>query len=779
MDFPILQIPPEYLSSSDSGSEGEFSPGSSPPSTPATPVSQLGASVSSFSFGRDALTTPSPKPRHRNIHPGRFRKGESKRRVLFATPSKPKRTPLPRKELLRGIKFPPPPATYPVHIKEGDVTSVKDLLIPHGSQVMDMEILSNVFQMLRCPDRDCTGTLQLHKYPLSYGLQSYYVLHCIRCHEAVARFSSSPHLNETSEQAVNNPKMFERRPSQINTRALIALHVTSLSWQDFRLTCNLLDLPIPGHNLGQKALDKLCLTVDSVVGETMNLAVKEVRQRLDMVDSNIPGALRCHVSFDASWHRRGHYSNQGFGAAIDSESGKVLDYDFCQRVCRKCLSWTDERKAANPDEYSSFISNHEDECTANFAGTSQAMEGEIAVKLWKRSVSQNRLVYSTYIGDGDSSSYKRVVASDPYIGKEQIRKEECLGHVQKRLKKHLKKGTSTSPAIAKSKVERVGQLYALVVYQNRGKTPNEIHLALYNLLDHLAEKHAHCPSHLNSWCYYGKALAERELYPEVALPIVRQPYLSAQEIARANEVFSVFAALPMCSSLTMGKTQNSNEALHSVVWHNSPKAKHVGQKSIHISTALAVSSFNEGSLSIAAVLREYGIAPSYTTLKHLAERDQIRNDKKDRAIKETVKRRRRQLKVRTTAAESSRMRREKSASKYHSGQYGTEGVLPSSSLPEEDEEDATTNCAVCDRRHCPKARGRKTDEWIGCDLCQRWFHARCVEITKVSAFRDTDYFCDDCENAYLLQKHPYLFILLCISLYLRKLYSLIFECLDH
>ena len=189
----------------------------------------------------------------------------------------------------------------------------------------------------------------------------------------------------------------------------------------------------------------------------------------------------------------------------------------------------------------------------------------------------------------------------------------------------------------------------------------------------------------------------------------------------------------MCSSLTMRKTQNSNGALHPVVWHNSPKAKHVGQKSIHISTALAISSFHEGSLCIAAVLREYGIAPSYTTLKHLAERDHIRNDKKDIALKETVKRRRRQLTVRTTAAESSRRRREKSASKCHSGQYCTEAVLPSSSLPEEDEEEATINCAVCDLRHCPKTRGRKSDEWIGCDLCQRWFHARCVGITNVSA----------------------------------------------
>ena len=489
--------------------------------------------------------------------------------------------------------------------------------------------------------------------------------------DTVSQFSSSPHQNETQTQAVNNPKMFLRRPSQINARAILAVHVTSLSWQDFRLTCALMDLPIPGHNLRQKALDNPSQTAESVAADSMNLATEDVRRRSNIENSNIPGAMRCHVSFDASWHRRGHYSNQGFGAAIDSESGKVLDYDLCQRVCRKCLAWTEERITNNPEEYSSFSSMHADECTANFLGTSQAMEGEIAVKLWQRSASQNQLVYATYIGDGDSSSFKRVVASDPYNGQEQVRKEECLGHVQKRLKKHLKKGSSTSHAIAKLKVERVGQLYALVVVQNRGKTPNEIQLALYKLLDHLAEKHANCPSTLKSWCYYGRARAERELNPEVTLPILRQPYLTVSEIDRANEVFSVFASVAMCSSLTMGKTQNSNEALHSVVWHNSPKAKHVGQKSIRCSTALAVSTFNEGSLSIAAVLHHYGISTTYATMNHLAVRDRIRNAKKDRAILETIKRRRRQLTVRTATAESSRRRREKSASKYHSGQYGT------------------------------------------------------------------------------------------------------------
>ena len=101
------------------------------------------------------------------------------------------------------------------------------------------------------------------------------------------------------------------------------------------------------------------------------------------------------------------------------------------------------------------------------------MEGAIAVDLWNRSVPRNRLVYSTYIGDGDSSSFKRVVKSNLYGSLEEVRKEECLGRSETAQEESCQK-SKTSPAIPRSKVERIGQLYALVVVQNRGENPGDI-----------------------------------------------------------------------------------------------------------------------------------------------------------------------------------------------------------------------------------------------------------------------------------------------------------------
>ena len=756
IDLPQLYIPEdlEHLATSDSESGTATTPSlASPPTTHGTPMSQLGGAISSFGFSNYDESPPSPSttPKSRKKrYPQRF---PSKHRGLFRTPSKVKpkrlRVSTHSSEILAGCTFPAQPQAYDVLLEEGGKVVTKSLYVPHGAQIMNMEILSCVFQLFGCCKPGCRGSLQLHKYPFIDGLQSYFVVHCDRCHCVVAKFSSSLHLDESPKQAVNNPKMFSHRACEVNVRALLALHTTSLSLLDFKLACSLLDLPVPKRDLNKRSIERFSQVTSKICGISMDLAAEEVRNRLDSEPSVIEGATRCHVSYDASWHRRGHYSNQGFGAAIDSTSGKVLDFGVMQRVCRKCSFWPEERQTSFPEDYAVFIENHAD-CTINFTGTSQAMEGAIAVDLWNRSIPRNQLVYSTYIGDGDSSSFKRVVESKPYGSREVVRKEECLGHVQKRLKKNLVKKSKTSPGIPKSKVEKIGQLYALVVVQNRGKQPEDICQALRTMLGHLGEDHSNCPERTNSWCYFARGQAELAIDPELTLPKRRIPYCNQVELARLEEVFGNFASRDMCGALTMGKTQNANESLHSVVWHNSPKGKYVGQKSLYCSSALAVTSFNEGSLCFAAVLNEYGIRASASTLYHLARRDKTRIYMRERAITQTQRRRRRQLKVRSHTAETSRQRREKSASKYSSGKFGTElAPIATSSVSKDPDsgDESDTTCSKCEQRNCPIGRRKKVQDWIGCDLCDRWFHGNCVGVKKVSDFSDTPYFCEDCEDS--------------------------------
>ena len=203
-------------------------------------------------------------------------------------------------------------------------------------------------------------------------------------------------------------------------------------------------------------------------------------------------------------------------------------------------------------------------------------------------------------------------------------------------KNHLSKRTKTLPKISMSKVERIGQLYALVVVQPRWRTPEDICAALWTMIGHLVEEHSTCPVRRDSLCYIARAQVELALDPMLTLPKRRSPYCTDVELAGVKGTFANFSSLEVCGALTMGKTQNVNDSLHSVVWHNSPKGKYLGQKSFYCSSALAVTSFNEGSLSFAGIINEYGIRASHSTLYHLAPiRDQIRNYNRDKAIIQT------------------------------------------------------------------------------------------------------------------------------------------------
>ena len=57
---------------------------------------------------------------------------------------------------------------------------------------------------------------------------------------------------------------------------------------------------------------------------------------------------------------------------------------------------------------------------------------------------------------------------------------------------------------------------------------------------------------------------------------------------------------------------------------------------------------------------------------------------------------------------------------------------------EEDDEHSETLCGSCGGNY-------NADEfWIGCDICERWFHGKCVKITPAKAESIKQYKCPSC-----------------------------------
>ena len=108
-------------------------------------------------------------------------------------------------------------------------------------------------------------------------------------------------------------------------------------------------------------------------------------------------------------------------------NGKIIDYGVLCKICPQCKYWN---RRKNTPEYVEWKLNHN--CAINHTGSAGSMEAAGVLNIFKRSVETKKLRYTSYLGDGDSKSFNDVVAADVYPGYV-VEKDECIGHVQKRV----------------------------------------------------------------------------------------------------------------------------------------------------------------------------------------------------------------------------------------------------------------------------------------------------------------------------------------------------------
>ena len=268
------------------------------------------------------------------------------------------------------------------------------------------------------------------------------------------------------------------------------------------------DMPAPcGRNhYPSHYLNKIEEVTKSAAEVSMLAAAEELHEEADHTPSAVPGCIDIPVSFDSSWKTRGFYSNLGFGSAISALTKKVLDYELLNRICEKCNRWSAKRREEHPDEYRKWYDSHKANCKVNHTGSSQSMEPAAAKLIWSRSVEKRKLCYTTFIGDGDSKSFQQVCDLNLY-NDTPVRKEECLAHVSKRLKKTLctvKKNTKNHAYIqhklAEPKATYISSNYSTAILQHKGQSPAVIAEGLNIFLSHASGTHEHCPT--NTWCQW-------------------------------------------------------------------------------------------------------------------------------------------------------------------------------------------------------------------------------------------------------------------------------------
>ena len=416
----------------------------------------------------------------------------------------------------------------------------------------------------------------------------------------------------------------------VHRRSVLAARRIGRGHAGLKKFCTVMDLPRPvsksNFHIHQVELEKAA----SVVAENSRNAAAQ-----SLIKSEGSGDVA--MTFDGTWQRRGFSSLNGVFTAISWTYGKVVDIHTSSKHCHQCVlkSAKLESRKMSPTIFSQWKDEHQQVCSANTTRSSPGMESEAAHLLWCRSLEKRKLWYTTYIGDGNCKGFNEVCTAKPY-GDVPVVKEECVGHIQKRMGKALrdlkkaKKGEKLSDGLGiggagrltDTTIDVLQMYYGLAIRANTTDLKAMAHNIWAGLWHRRSTdevpKHDFCPSGRDSWCGFQQVKAGK-----------KGTYVHHNSLPEA--VYE--AVLPVYQRLTdinllrrclMGATQNANEAFNGVVWRMCPKEVNSGHEVVKLASDLATISFNDGAVAFTEVLKEMGCHAGQNTVAGLQQEDKSR-----------------------------------------------------------------------------------------------------------------------------------------------------------
>ena len=229
------------------------------------------------------------------------------------------------------------------------------------------------------------------------------------------------------------------------------------------------------------------------------------------------------VTCDGTWATRGFTSKFGVVIVMSFETGRILDFEVLSKYCHQCALHSGDDTTSSA--YLEWWEEHEPNCAKNFQGSSPAMESQGALILWKRSKEQLNLQYTTLISDGDAKTHSLLNEENPYDGVE-IEKNDCVGHVQKRMGSRLRKkkkegiydvkkqkviGLGGQGRLTEAVMDNLQNYYGKAIRENAGnvqKMKDAVWAIYYPTIStDKKPQHKYCPKGKESWCKYNKAAA--------------------------------------------------------------------------------------------------------------------------------------------------------------------------------------------------------------------------------------------------------------------------------
>lgn len=521
-----------------------------------------------------------------------------------------------------------------------------------------MACLNKAAMCRKC--RSTKGRLEL-RMASSDGLAEHLSIVCSNC-KAEQNMETSKKLEASERVDGRGGKL----GYDVNRRAVIAS--LGMGHAGLKQFCGFMNLLPPitnkAYNNSMKAIEKSSLKIaerlmNEAAGRLKAIMEIENGNEIELVEGHVKIA-RVAVTVDGTWQKRGYSSRHGVVFVMSVRTGEVLDFEVLSKVCFECRSY--EKIDKNTDKYLSWWEAHKNSCSINHVGASGEMESKGAAQIFLRSIEKRGLKYSVMVGDGDTGCFGNVCQAlkrqfgDNYV----VVKEECVGHVQKRMGTSLRelkrrsrgkkladgKGIGDAGRLTDKAIDSMQNYYGNAIRRNKGDLAamKDAIKAIYKHMirddtSSLEDQHSCCPKEMSTWCKYWKDQLENttEYNDQKRLPPVFKDEL--------KPIFNRLSDEALLKRCLMGVTQNQNEALHGVLWQLCPKTIFCGKRRITIGACQAMAKFNVGASSLAEIIISCNISPGHNTLRALRDHDATRLKSAAVKVSEKYKRRRRYLRA--------------------------------------------------------------------------------------------------------------------------------------
>ncbi|RUS68925.1 hypothetical protein EGW08_023314 [Elysia chlorotica] len=483
-----------------------------------------------------------------------------------------------------------------------------------GYLLVHFSLLDNLVAALSCPLCSEQGLTMERDY--KGGLSHKVKVWCPTCGEYIFSDFSSP----------------GGKRKDITKRVVLAAKESGLGYEGLCNFFSILNVPKPLHH---KTFQQISSSVHrSAVAEAERCMKRAAEHVAATSTQENPGQLQVPattISYDGTWHKRGHSSHFGVGVAIDIESGFVLDTQVLSNYCHGC------EVGPKPESplYIQWRADHH--CQKNFDGSSNAMEAEAAVAIFRRSVTNRGLVYSKMLCDGDAKAHQKV---NHNIYDFEVLKEDCINHISKRMFNALEAAKNSNKKelnrkLTKPNIEKITNTYATNLKRSAPdviQMRDDVYGGIFHMMSTDAEPRHHlCPPGIQSWCFFQRALAlgdeprkhRTSIKPDVAqfvLPIVDR--LTQPDL------------LKRCAAM---QTQNANECFNSLIWARCPKTEFASRRTVETAVALSVLAFNSGPTGIFSVLQAMEVPVGLHQIQHSDRKLQKKLANSDKRVKRLSK----------------------------------------------------------------------------------------------------------------------------------------------